>query len=95
MKISRAKLESLCSDIFDRLIEPCKKAVADSQLSKNQIDEIILVGGSTRIPTKSELVNPLSAEILKRSLHRSEKLTPLFTCSDKSESRQCCIESHK
>ena len=50
MKITRAKLESLCSDIFKRLLEPCKKALADAKLSTNQIDEVILVGGSTRMP---------------------------------------------
>ena len=50
VKLSRAKLESLCADIFKRLIEPCKKALADAKLSASQIDEVILVGGSTRMP---------------------------------------------
>jgi len=56
IKISRAKLESLCSDIFDRLLEPCKKAVADAKVSTGDISEVILVGGSTRIPKVQELV---------------------------------------
>src|SRR3954463_10546009 len=49
-KLSRAKFEQLCDDLIKRTLEPCKKAVADSGISVNQIDEVILVGGSTRIP---------------------------------------------
>lgn len=56
MKISRAKLESLCEGIFKRLLEPCKKALADAKLSVNQIDEVVLVGGSTRIPKIQQMI---------------------------------------
>jgi molecular chaperone DnaK len=49
-KLSRAKFEQLCDDLIRRTLEPCRKAVADSGYSVSQIDEIILVGGSTRIP---------------------------------------------
>jgi len=49
-KISRAKFEQLCDDLIKRTLEPCRKAVADSGVSVGQIDEVILVGGSTRIP---------------------------------------------
>ena len=49
-KISRAKFEQLCDDLIKRTLEPCRKAVADSGISVGQIDEVILVGGSTRIP---------------------------------------------
>jgi molecular chaperone DnaK len=49
-KLSRAKFEQLCDDLIRRTLEPCRKAVADSGYSINQIDEVILVGGSTRIP---------------------------------------------
>jgi molecular chaperone DnaK len=49
-KLSRAKFEQLCDDLIRRTLEPCKKAVADSGISVGQIDEVILVGGSTRIP---------------------------------------------
>jgi len=48
--ISRSKFESLCSDLFDRLRGPCEKALADAGLDKSKIDEVVLVGGSTRIP---------------------------------------------
>jgi len=56
MKISRAKLEDLCSNVFRRLLEPCKKAVKDADISTSDITEVILVGGSTRIPKVQELV---------------------------------------
>ncbi|MCA6381839.1 MAG: molecular chaperone DnaK [Cytophagales bacterium] len=49
-KLSRAKFEQLCDDLIKRTLEPCKKAMADSGYSVSQIDEVILVGGSTRIP---------------------------------------------
>jgi molecular chaperone DnaK len=49
-KISRAKFEQLVDDLIRRTLEPCRKAVEDSGVSVGQIDEVILVGGSTRIP---------------------------------------------
>jgi molecular chaperone DnaK len=55
-KISRAKFEQLCDDLIKRTLEPCKKAVADAGVSVSQIDEVILVGGSTRIPRIQEEV---------------------------------------
>src|SRR5262249_7252076 len=50
IKLSRAKFEQMIEDLVKRSIEPCKKALADAGLSKEQIDEIVLVGGSTRVP---------------------------------------------
>jgi len=50
MDLSRAKFESMLSDILIRIIEPCKKAMSDAKLSNKDIDEVLLVGGSTRIP---------------------------------------------
>jgi molecular chaperone DnaK len=55
-KLSRAKFEQLCDDLFSRMMEPCKKAIADAGYSTSQIDEILLVGGSTRIPKVVEMV---------------------------------------
>jgi molecular chaperone DnaK len=49
-KLSRAKFEQLVDDLIRRTLEPCKKAVADAGINVSQIDEVILVGGSTRIP---------------------------------------------
>ncbi|HEX2978053.1 MAG TPA: molecular chaperone DnaK [Candidatus Babeliales bacterium] len=56
IKISRAKFESICQDLFDRLLIPCKRAMADAQIGNDKLDEVILVGGSTRIPKVQELV---------------------------------------
>ena len=72
IKISRAKLESLCSDIFKRLLEPCKKALADAQLSTSQIDEVILVGGSTRMPKVQQLVKEFFGKEPNRSVNPDE-----------------------
>ena len=58
-KITRSKFESLCEDLIQRSLEPCKKAIKDSGLSLNDIDEVILVGGSTRIPKVVEEVEKL------------------------------------
>ncbi len=55
-KLTRAKFEQLCDDLFSRMMEPCKKAIADAGYSTSQIDEILLVGGSTRIPKVVEMV---------------------------------------
>lgn len=54
--ITRAKFEYLCKDLFDRCLKPLEKALADSKLDKQSIDEVVLVGGSTRIPYIQKLV---------------------------------------
>ena len=54
--ISRAKFESLCLPLFNKCIEPISKVLRDASISKNQIDEVVLVGGSTRIPKIQELL---------------------------------------
>jgi molecular chaperone DnaK len=72
IKISRAKLESLCSDIFDRLLEPCKKALSDAQLSPSEINEVILVGGSTRMPKVQELVKKFFGKEPNKSVNPDE-----------------------
>lgn len=56
LNITRAKFEQLCADLFERTLKPCEQAMTDAKLSPSQIDEIILVGGSTRIPRVQELV---------------------------------------
>jgi len=59
MKMSRAKLESLVADLIERTIEPCKKALKDSGYEKSDIDEVVLVGGMTRMPAVQEKVKEL------------------------------------
>jgi molecular chaperone DnaK len=55
-KLSRAKFEQLSDSLFQRTLEPCKKALSDAGMKASDIDEILLVGGSTRIPKVQELV---------------------------------------
>ncbi len=56
IKLSRAKFESMVMDLVDRSIEPCKKALADAKKSIGEIHEVLLVGGSTRIPLVQQKV---------------------------------------
>jgi molecular chaperone DnaK len=56
MKLSRAKFESLVDDFVQRTIEPCKKALKDAGIQAGQIDEVVLVGGMTRMPKIQEVV---------------------------------------
>ena len=72
IKLSRAKLESLCKNIFDRLLVPCKKAIEDSKVAKSEISEVILVGGSTRIPKVQELVKEFFGKEPNRSVNPDE-----------------------
>jgi len=48
--ITRARFEDLCMDYFKKCLDPCEKVLRDAKISKNQVDEVVLVGGSTRIP---------------------------------------------
>ncbi|MDR2742525.1 MAG: molecular chaperone DnaK [Treponema sp.] len=57
--LTRAKFEQMVSDLLERSKEPCKKALADAGLGADQIDEVILVGGSTRIPAVQQIVKDL------------------------------------
>lgn len=59
IKLTRAKLESIVEDLIDRTVEPCKKALADAGLKANEIDEVILVGGMTRMPKVQEKVKEI------------------------------------
>ncbi len=54
--LSRAKFDELTDDLLGKLVEPCKKALADAKLTAGDIDEVILVGGSTRIPHVQQIV---------------------------------------
>ena len=63
MSLTRAKFEELCHDLFESTLEPVRKAMKDAKLSKNDIDKVILVGGSTRIPKVQEIIkNELGKE---------------------------------
>lgn len=56
IKLSRAKMEALVDDLIDRLVPPMEQALRDAGLSRNQIDEVILVGGMTRVPRVQQKV---------------------------------------
>jgi molecular chaperone DnaK len=56
LKLSRAKFEQLADDLFVRCLRPCEQALKDAGMSASEIDEVILVGGSTRIPKVQEIV---------------------------------------
>ncbi len=56
INLTKAKFEDLCRDLFDSTLEPVRNALKDAKLSKNDIDQVILVGGSTRIPYIQDLV---------------------------------------
>lgn len=66
IKLTRAKLESLVDDLIERTVEPCKKALADAGLKANEISEVILVGGMTRMPKVQEKVK----EIFGKEAHK-------------------------
>jgi molecular chaperone DnaK len=56
LKLSRAKFESLVDDLIQKTVEPCRKALKDAGLSAGQIDEVVLVGGMTRMPKVQDVV---------------------------------------
>lgn len=72
LELTRAKLEDMCSDIFKRLEIPTKQAIADSKLDISKIDEVILVGGSTRIPKVVDLVEKITGKKANKSINPDE-----------------------
>jgi molecular chaperone DnaK len=70
--ITRSKLESLCEPVFDRLKNPCVKAMEDAKLALKDIAEVLLVGGSTRIPKVQQIARELFQKEPNRSLNPDE-----------------------
>nr|QVY58292.1 heat shock protein 70 chaperone [Kappaphycus striatus] len=70
--ITRAKFENLCSDLIDRCKIPVNNALKDAQLNANSIDQIVLVGGSTRIPAVQELVKQIIGKEPNQSVNPDE-----------------------
>ena len=70
--LTRAKFEMLCDDLFNKSIEPCRKALADAHLTAADIDEVLLVGGSTRIPKIQELVKNFFGKEPNKSVNPDE-----------------------
>ncbi len=71
-KISRSKFEQLADDLIQRTLRPCEAALKDAGYSKNEIDEVILVGGSTRIPKIQEVVEQYFGKKPNRSVNPDE-----------------------
>jgi molecular chaperone DnaK len=72
IKLTRARFEQMVADILDRSVEPCKKAMADANVTPSNIDEVVLVGGSTRIPKVQEIVKNLFGKDPNRSVNPDE-----------------------
>ncbi len=72
LSLNRAKFDEIVLDLVNRTIEPCKKALADAGLSPSEIDEVILVGGSTRIPAIQDKVKEIFGKEPNKSVNPDE-----------------------
>ena len=72
MSVSRSKFETLCADLFERATLPCQQAIKDAGLAGGEIQDVILVGGSTRIPKVQELVKKVFGKEPNRSVNPDE-----------------------
>jgi molecular chaperone DnaK len=71
-KLTRSKLEQLVEDLLDRSLEPCKKAIADAGITIGQINEVVLVGGQTRMPKIQEMVKKMFGKEPHRGVNPDE-----------------------
>lgn len=72
LRMSRSKLESICSDLINRTVDPCKKAMSDAGVKPENLDEIILVGGMTRMPRVQDLVKSIFKRDPSKSVNPDE-----------------------
>jgi len=72
MTVSRAKYESLIEPVVSRLVQPCKNCISDAKLTPDEIDEVLLVGGSTRIPKVREIVKEIFGKEPNKSVNPDE-----------------------
>ena len=72
LTLTRAKFEELVSDLVERTVEPCKKALSDAGLNPDEIDEVILVGGSSRMPKIQEKVKEIFGKESNKSVNPDE-----------------------
>lgn len=71
-KLSRAQFEQLCDELIQRTLEPCKKALSDSGLKSSEIDEVLLVGGSTRMPAIQAVVEKFFGKTPSKGVNADE-----------------------
>ncbi len=72
IKLSRSKLESICGDLISKLTEPCQTALKDAGLSANEITEVVLVGGMTRMPAVQERVREIFGKAPSKGVNPDE-----------------------
>src|SRR5258708_30095058 len=72
MKLTRARFEQMCEDLFQRSVGPCKQAMKDAGVTPDKIDEVVLVGGSTRIPRIQTIVKELFNKEPNKSVNPDE-----------------------
>jgi molecular chaperone DnaK len=72
VRLTRAKLESICSDLLAKLVGPCKTALKDAGLSPSEINEVILVGGMTRMPAVQKRVEEIFARVPSKGVNPDE-----------------------
>ncbi len=72
LKLTRARYEQMVDDIIQRSVGPCKQALADAKITPAEIDEVVMVGGSTRIPKVSQLVRELFGKEPNKSVNADE-----------------------
>lgn len=70
--LTRAKFEQICDDLIQRTVEPCRKALSDAGLKAEEIDEVILVGGSTRIPAIQQIVEKFFGKTPSKGVNPDE-----------------------
>jgi molecular chaperone DnaK len=72
VKLTRAKLESICAELLDKLVEPCKIALKDAGLTAAEVDEVILVGGMTRMPAVQKRVQDIFGKVPNKGVNPDE-----------------------
>ncbi|MEL7474060.1 MAG: molecular chaperone DnaK, partial [Planctomycetota bacterium] len=72
LAVTRSKFESLCAPLYDRIKEPCLKALADAKLDASKIDEVILVGGSTRMPRVQAIAEEIFGKAPNKTVNPDE-----------------------
>ena len=70
--LTRAKFEQICDSLIQRTVEPCRKALSDANLTANDIDEVLLVGGSTRIPAIQQIVEKFFGKAPSKGVNPDE-----------------------
>jgi len=95
LKLTRAKFEQLIDDLVDRTLGPCRQALADSGFAAGDIDEVVLVGGSTRIPLVQQRVTQLFGKEPNQTVNPDEAPPSRAACSPATSRTCCCWTSRR